>query len=466
MHENRTQQTPPAPARCLVTFSAFALTACATWQPYERPDVSLPADWSTSGTAQETALVDDWRTVIADERLRTLVKLALEHSHDMEAASAQVRQLQAQFRIREAARLPAVMGVASGNRQTNSRSESIASQYAVGLTIADWELDFFGRLQSLQDASLAQFLSFREAQRALAWSLVAGVAHAWLEVQTAEAQLGLTRRVLDNREQFLQLIETRRRHGTASDIEVWQARALQEQARAALADQQRQRDAARIQLSALVGMPLDQRLDEDLLVAPASRVMALRDVQPSLPSDILLQRPDVRAAEWQLAAAHAHIGAARAAFFPRISLTAGLGSASAELGGLLRSGAWGWSLAPQAVLPIFNARANQSQLEASEAARDAALAQYRKAIHTAFSEVQEALSTREALRQQWQAQTDLLLAESERLQRVRLQFERGVTSRLEWLDAERSTFAAEQALLLVHSAIEHNRVVLLRVLGG
>jgi multidrug efflux system outer membrane protein len=454
------------PVRWLGPLAMLSLAACSTHQPYERPDVPLPAEWVSTTAVTTNGTTLDWQTAITDERLRTLVQLALDNSQDLQRAAAQVRQLQAQFRIREAERTPAIAGVAAGNRQGSAGSGPIARQYTVGVSIVEWELDFFGRLQSLQDASLAQFLSSQESQRALRWSLMAGVAHAWLDVQTAEAQLELTRQVLHNREQSLQLIEARRRQGTVSDIEVWQARGLIAQARTLLAEQQRQRDATRVQLTLLVGLPLDRALDESLLTAQPDRPLALREVPAHLPSEVLLERPDVRAAEWQLAAAQAQIGAARAAFFPRITLTAGFGSASSELGNLLSSGTWGWTLAPQAVLPIFNAGANRAQLQATEAARDAALAQYQQAIQTAFAEVQGALSARDNLQQQWQAQSELLQAETERLRRVQRLLEQGVASRLEWLDAERSAFEAQRAWVQTRQAVEHNRVVLLRVLGG
>lgn len=453
-------------ARWMTPFSIVLLAACSTSPTIERPAVSLPSDWGTKNTIQPDDSTVDWQTIITDERLLALVQLALDNSQDLQRAAAQARQLQAQFRIREAEHSPALAGVASGNRQGIGGSGQSTRQYTVGISITEWELDFFGRLQSLQDASLAQFLASQEAQRALRWSLIAGVAHAWLDVQAAEAQLELSRQALQNREQTLHLIEARRRQGTVSDIDVWQARGLIAQARALLAEQQRQRDAAEIQLTGLVGLPLDRPLDESLLTAKPDRPLALQEVPANLPSDVLLERPDVRAAEWQLAAAQAQIGAARAAFFPRISLTAGFGSASSDLGHLMSSGTWGWTLAPQAILPIFNAGTNRAQLEAAEAARDAAVAQYQKAIQTAFAEVQEALNARESLQQQWQAQTDLLEAETQRLRRVARLQERGVTNRLEWLDAERSALEVQRAWVQVRHAIEHNRVTALRVLGG
>ncbi len=452
--------------RWLTPLALLSLVACSTSQPYERPAVSLPAEWSTADALSADGKSVDWQTAITDVRLLSLVQLALDNSQDLQLAAAQVRQLQAQFRIREADRRPTVTGMISGNRQGIAGSESSSSQYAVGLSIVEWELDFFGRLQNLQDASLAQFLSSQEAQRALRWSLIAGVAHAWIDIQAAEAQIDLTRKVLHNREQSLQLIEARRRQGTVSDIDVWQARGLIAQARTVFAEQQRQRDAARIQLTAMVGLPPGRPLAESLLAAQSDRPLALQEVPANLPSEVLLERPDVRAAEWQLAATQAQIGAARAAFFPRISLTAGFGSASTDLGNLMRGGTWGWTLAPQALLPIFNAGANRAQLEASEAARDAAMAQYQKSIQTAFAEVQEALNARESLQLQWQAQAYLLQAETERLRRVHGLWERGVANRLEWLDAERSTFEAQRAAVQVRQAIEHNRAVVLRVLGG
>jgi outer membrane protein, multidrug efflux system len=249
------------------------------------------------------------------------------------------------------------------------------------------------------------------------------------------------------------------------------AESLAATARATLAQQQRLRQLDVNALALLVGQPLDQALQpapQPAVVAATEpqAVRALAEVPVGLPSQVLLQRPDVRAAEQQLVAANAQIGAARAAFFPRIYLTASMGSASSELSGLFKSGTWGWTLAPQALLPIFDAGRNQAGLASAQAGQQVALAQYEKAIQTAFREVNDALAGQATLADQLQAQQQLAQAEAQRLRLSELRLKQGVASQLELLDAQRSVFSAQQTLLQTRLALAQNRVALFKALGG
>lgn len=445
-----------------------ALSGCSQFQPHQRPDTPLPTQWrgandAVAGDASVQPL--PWQAFVTHEPLRALVQRALDHNRDARAAAAQLEQLRAQFRVREAARLPTVAAGATGERRTTGENQPIDSLYSAGLQIANWEIDFFGRLESLSEAARAQYLASEEALRFTRISLVAGVTSAWLDLQASDALLTLTERTLANRQDALRLTRLRFEHGAASALELRQAESLVASAQATLAQQRRQRALARNALVLLVGqLPVDAAVAPSPVVPDAEAVLA--EVPVALPSQVLLERPDVRAAEQRLAAANAQIGAARAAFFPRISLTANLGSASAELSGLFASGSWGWSLAPQALLPIFDGGANRANLASAEAGREAALAQYEQAIQTAFKEVNDALAGRDTLGEQWQAQQALVKAEGERLRLSELRLRQGVASDLERLDAQRSLFAAEQALVQTRYARLQNRVALYRAMGG
>ncbi len=438
------------------------LAGCSQFQPYQRPELPLPAQWqgadaTVAGEAAVTPL--PWQSFVQDPALRSLIEQALQRNQDARIAAAQLEQLRAQLRIREAARLPTVNAGVTGSRQTVGENEPINSTYTAGLQVAGWEIDFFGRLESLSEAARAQFLASEEALKYTRIGLVAGVSAAWLDLQSAQAQLNLADRTLATREDTLRLTRLRFEHGAASALELRQAESLVAAARASRAQLQQQRALARNALTLLVGGPVPE-------MARLSAAPSFAEVAVGVPSRVLLDRPDIRAAEQQLAAANAQIGAARAAFFPRISLTASLGSASSELSGLLGSGTWGWALAPQALLPIFDGGANRANLASAQAAREAALAQYEKAIQTAFKDVNDALAGQDTLRLQAQAQQELLTAERERSRLTQRRLEQGVANQLEWLDAQRSLYSAEQAAVLVGYALQQNRVALYKALGG
>lgn len=457
------------------------LAGCSQFQPYERPAMPLPSSWPVapaalpvaSATTNAAASTDPaaaaapaaWSALVTDPALRTLVEQALQNNRDARIASLQVAQVRAQYQIRDAARWPTVNLGLTGSRQTVGENEPIKSTLTGGLQVAGWELDLFGRVESLKEAALAQYLASEETRRSTHLSLAAAVVSGWLNLQASDALLALTRQTLASREEALRLTQLRVRHGAASALDLRLAESLTESARAALAQQQRQRMLDRHALALLVGQPVDQPL-ADVPGSPDAPWLALADVPVGVPSTVLLNRPDIRAAEQQLAAAQAQMGAARAAFFPRVSLTASVGSASSELSGLFKGGTWGWALAPQALLPIFDGGANRAGLESAQAGRDLALAQYEKAIQVAFREVNDALASRGTLEAQLTAQQGLVQAEAERLRLSELRLRQGVASQLEVLDAQRSLFAARQALLQVRFALAQNRVALFKATAG
>ena len=430
---------------------------------YERPVAPLPAQWPA--TANSTTAIGaanlDWQTYLTDPTLRQLVDTALTNNRDMRVALLAIDQTRAQLGIRRADQFPTVNAAASGSR-TPSSSGGVNSSYSAGLLVTAFEIDFFGRVASLKEQALAQYLASAEASQTVQISLIAAVAQSWLNLLADEELLAITQQAVSSRDESLKLVELKTKHGAASDFDLRAAQTLLEGARVTLAQQTRQRALDENALVLLLGQPLSEAARAQL----AQHKLAQVSLPAGLPSDLLTRRPDIRQAEQNLIASNANIGAARAAFFPRISLTTGVGSASSELSGLFKDGSWGWTLAPQLVLPIFDAGRNQANLEASKVGRDIAVAQYEKSIQTAFREVADALASRNALNQQFQAQQALLQAEAARSQLTKLRLDNGVANQLDWLDAQRSLFAAQQAMVQTQLANLQNQVALFKVLGG
>jgi len=444
---------------------SLALAGCSLIPVNERPPLPVPASFpgqAADQAAGQPVAAMRWQEFVADARLRELIDLALANNRDLRLATLNMEQVRAQYQIRRADQFPTLNLGASGSRQPTSSGGSSTS-YSVGLSLSSWEIDFFGRVASLKEAALAQYLASEEAQRAAQTSLVAAVASTWLSLQANDDLLALTRRTLATRQDSLRLIQLRFDNGASSALDLRQAESLTAAAQAALAQQQRLRALDLNALTLLVGQAVP-----DALVAPqtAPAPPLFGAVPAGLPSDLLTRRADIRQAEQQLAAANASIGAARAAFFPRISLTAGFGSVSNELSGLFKDGSWGFSLSPQALLPVFDAGRNQANLDAAQAARAIAVAQYEKAIQTAFREVADALAGRATLGEQVRALLAQATAESERFRLSELRYRNGVASFLDVLDAQRSLFATQQALALSQLALQQNQVALYRALGG
>jgi len=439
------------------------LSACSFAPVYERPEAPVPTQFGEASASADSVALPGWTDFVGEPRLRELIALSLTHNRDLRLAMANVDLVRAQYRIQRASEAPTVNLGVTGNRQTREGGD-ITSAYTAGLLVSAWEIDFFGRLASLSEAALAQFMASEEAARAAQTSLVAAVSSTWLALQADDELLALTRSTLQTREDALRLTRLRFDSGVASALDLRQAESLTATARATLAQQQRQRSQRLNALALLVGQPVPDALLPEALADPSTSSLA--EVPEGLPSDLLERRPDIRQAERQLMATNANIGAARAAFFPRISLTTSLGSASTELSGLLRDGSWGFTLAPQALLPIFDLGRNQAALDASRVARDVAVAQYEKAIQTAFREVSDALAGRSTLNDQHEAQQALVQAETERLRLAELRYRNGVSSFLDVLDAQRSLFAARQALTQTRLARQLNQVDLYKALGG
>jgi multidrug efflux system outer membrane protein len=332
-----------------------------------------------------------------------------------------------------------------------------------GFGVTAFELDFFGRIRSLSDAALAQFMATDEARQNVQISLIATVANIYLGLLADADSLALTRQTLAARDESLKLTKLKFDQGVVSELDFQQAQSLVEGARVTLAQQQRQRALDLNALTLLVGQPLP---DASIGGTSLATVAIPANLPAGLPSDLLMRRPDIRAAEQGLIAANANIGAARANFFPRISLTASAGIASSELSGLLKGGTFAWTLAPQMVLPLFDYGRNQANLGVAQASRDIAVAQYEKAIQVAFREVSDALAGQATYSEQLRAQIAQADAEAARFKLSDLRYKNGVASYLDLLDAQRSLFVAQQAIVQTRLAQLQNQVTLYKVLGG
>ena len=465
--------------RLSVLAAALLMAGCSVMPAYERPLAPVATDWpafgpaaANPGSASTVPAAGDleWQSFFSDPQLRLLVDASLRNNRDLRVAVLNIEQARAQFQIRSADQFPSIGAAVSGSRvpARNSKGDSfISSTYTAGLAVTAYEIDFFGRVASLKEQALAQYLATEEGRKTTQIGLISNVANTYLSLLADEELLAITRQTLATREQSFRLSKLRFDNGVTSELELRQAESLSEAARVALAQQVRQRALNQNALTLLVGQPLTGEL---ALVLSDGKTLAnaplMRDVPAGLPSDLLVRRPDIRQSEQLLIAANANIGAARAAFFPRISLTANIGSASSHLTDLFKSGSYGWSLAPQLLLPIFDAGRNTAGLGSANAGRDIAIAQYEKSIQNAFKEVADALAARATLGEQFRAQQAQVNAESTRFKLADLRYQNGISSYLDVLDAQRSLFTVQQSLVQTRLAQLQSQVTLYKTLGG
>ncbi len=457
------------------TFPAVAvalLAGCSLIPAYERPPAPVATQWPApqiATQAQVPASELHWADFVGDASLRELIRLALVNNRDLRVAVLAIEQARATWQVRRADQFPTVGLGATAIAQPNTGGKGgTNTAYTAGVSAnslagTGWEIDFFGRLDSLKEAARAQYLATEDARWAVQASLIASVATVWLNLQTNDQLLTLTQRTLATRGDSLRLTRLRLENGAASALDFRQAESLSAGARAAMQQQQRLRALDVNALTLLVGQPLPVTL---LKTVDTTIGSPFREVPAGLPSDLLERRPDIRQAEEQLIAANANIGAARAAFFPRISLTGSYGTASSGLNNLFQSGFLGGTLAGQLLQPIFDAGRNEANLTSTKAARDIAVAQYEKSIQTAFREVADALAGRATLGEQLAAQQAQVDAETDRFRLADLRYRNGISSYLEVLDAQRSLFAFQLALAQVRLAYLQNQVALYKALGG
>ena len=454
--------------KLMTVFVAAALSACTLAPTLEKPALPVAASYADA-TAPNIGNGADmpWRTMLPDPRLQQLVELALANNRDLRAAALNVAAVQAQYRIEDANRLPRVDVAAGAARQRISASDlqprAIQESSSAGLAINAFELDFFGRLRSLSDAAFARYLASVEGQRAARLTLIAAVADAYLEQRLAQEQAQLTQRTLDDWRQSQALTERLHTAQQRSGIDLAQARGQVATAEADLQARDRALRLARNNLELLVGAPVPAGLPDG---AALSAQPVLTALPAGLPSDLLARRPDIIQAEHVLVAANADIGAARAAFFPRISLTAQLGFASPEIGGLFRGSQRTWSFAPQLTQPIFNAGQLNAELRLAEVRKSIAVVQYERAIQSAFREVADGLAGSQTYRLQIEAQQRVVEA-AQLLERLsKLRYGAGQDSRLELLDAQRQSYAAQGTLLDLRREQFRSAVALYKALGG
>ncbi len=468
---NMKMRNPLVPAKTLATSLAAALllAGCSMAPTYERPVAPVPQYFPNNPAqiaGQPATAQIAWQDYFTDPRLVGLINTALQNNRDLRVAVLNIETARSQFRITRSAQVPNLNLNAGGTRQRPSLlGNTVSESDYVNVGIPAWELDFFGRIQSLKDAALSQYLATEEARKATQISLVAAVATGWLAVIADEESMQITRDTLATREEGLRLSKLRFDNGVISEIDLRLAESLAESARATYAQQQRLRLQDENALALLLGTPVPPESIKGGLGA-LDAVAPMADVPAGLPSELLEQRPDIRAAEQQLLAANANIGAARANFFPRITLTATYGTASNELSGLFDSGTKAWSFAPSLVLPIFDYGANSARLDSAWANRDIALAQYEKSIQSAFREVADALAGRATLGDQLDALRKTALAEEARFKLSDLRYRNGVANALDLQDAQRSLFTAQLAATQTRLAQLQNQVTLFKALGG
>jgi len=452
------------------------LGGCTLAPRYNRPASPVSADWPAGAAYHETktgiltapAASDlPWREFFIDERLRKVIETALNNNRDLRIAALNVERARAYYGIQRAELLPAVNAVGSGGRErvpadlSTTGDRMTSERYDVNLGISSWEIDFFGRIRSLKDKALEEYLATDQARRSARILLVSEVANAYLTLAADREALNLVASTLETQEASYKLIRRQYDVGIASRLTLRQAQTQVDTARGDVARYTQLTAQDENMLNLLVGSSLPPAF----LPSDLGSVNPPQEISPGLSSELLLCRPDVVAAEHQLKAANANIGAARAAFFPRISLTTAIGTASADLSGLFKSGSGTWSFAPQIVMPIFDAR-TWSAYDVTKVEKEIAVAQYEKAIQTAFREVADALAVRGTVNRQIAAQQSLVDAVAETYRLSNLRYTKGIDSYLDVLDAQRSLYSAQQGLITLHFTRFANLVTLYTVLGG
>lgn len=449
--------------------AALMLAGCSLAPTYERPSIELPEGFASQAAVpapDNAAAHPGWRSLFGDPALRRLVELALERNQDLRIAALNIERARAQWTAAGADRLPSLSASYSGTRsqpRSAGNPNAVNSAHTLGLGFSAFELDFFGRVANLSEAARAQFLATAEARRSAEISLVAEVANTYLAWRGAVESAALTENTLKGREESFRLVGLKAERGAASELDRVQAQSLVEAARASLAQfrrQQQQSANALVQLTGSTGLPA---LPGSLPLADEGLVATL---PASLPSALLDRRPDLRQAEQVLRAADANIGAARAAFLPRFSLTASAGVASPALDDLLSDGTRAWSLAGNLVQPIFDFGRNRANLDAARTQAEIAVAQYRKAVQVALRETADALAGLETYEVQMRAQQAQAEAEQKRYDLTDLRYRAGASSQLDQLDAQRSLLATQQAAVQSRVSLLQARVALYRALGG
>ena len=474
----------------LALLVASALSGCSLVPTYERPELAVPATLPVAETGGASAPASNvaqvpWTQYFPDARLQGLIRRALDNNRDLRVAVLNIEQLRAAYQIQNADRFPTLNGVINGSRGPSSASPyPLTTSVTGGVSLASFELDLFGRVKALSDVASAQVLASEEARKSVHISLVASVANAYYALWADRWQLALAEQTLATRQDSLRLLQLKFDNGVLNELDLRSAQSLVEAAKVTRAQAQRQWAQDVSALSVLLGqsvpadlLPPAPQLDAQSLGRTANSQAAAQVVQGTLwpalselptglSSDVLLQRPDIAQAEQQLIAANANIGAARAARFPRISLTASAGVVSDSLSGLFDDGRNAWNFAPSLSVPLFDMGRAAAGVDSAKVKRDMAVAQYDKAVQTAFKEVADALVARRTYAEQADAQLAQAQAEAARLRLATLRYDTGVANQLDLLDAQRSLFTAQQALIAAQLARQQAHISVYKALGG
>lgn len=481
-------------ALACAAIASTVLAGCVNLAPaYEKPAAPVPQALPSAGVDAATPIDVAWRDFFVDPRLQGVVELALANNRDLRVAALNIERARAQYGIARAGLFPTVEAGAGGSRSRTPGSLSTsgearyATQYSADLGLTSYELDLFGRVRNLSESALQSYFQTEETRHSTQISLIAAVATAWLQLAVDEQRLQLARSTLDSQRKSFELIQRSHALGSQSGLALAQSQSTVDAARADAAAFDSQVEQDRNALALLVGAtPPAELLPVAVVVAatptpaatgtntaaavapPAEPAPAAQLLVPpaGLSSDVLQQRPDVRAAEHALRASNADIGAARAAFFPRIALTASAGTASSNLSGLFMGGSKAWSFAPSISVPIFDGGANRANLRVAEAQQKIQLATYEKTVQTAFREVADALAERRTLAERLDAQRSLLGATSRSFALSQSLFRSGASSYLDVLDAQRAYYAAQQTLIGLQLTEQTNRLAIYKALGG
>lgn len=448
--------------------AALALAGCTSMDPhYVRPDPAIPTSWPVGDPylrQSEAALpAVTYRDIFRDPRLQGLIEQALVNNRDLMIAAANIAAARAQYRIQGAQRFPEVDLSAGAADSRSTGATAGGSSFTTGIGVSGFELDLFGRIASLTRAQLNTYLATEAGARATRLTLVAGIANAWLTYAADASLLQIAQDSAANAERSVQLTRARLEGGIAPRTDLSQAEQILETARGDLADQRTAvaQDVNALQL--LVGAPIDPALLPHSIDEAAPTVAAL---PAGLDSSVLLRRPDVIEAEYQLRAANAEIGAARAALFPRISLTGLLGLATSALTGLFTGGAFTWSASAGATYPIFNGGAGRANVRLTQAQRDAAVATYQRAIQSAFRDVADALAREGTIGDMLRARQANLAAAADGYRLEEARYREGIDPFLSVLVSQRSAYAAQQSVVLARLVAASNSVALYQALGG
>lgn len=451
----------------LLTLSAvFVLAGCSLAPDYQRPTLPVPQQFSLSQNALVSAPVGyqdtGWRSFFVDSQVKALIGEALVNNRDLRMAVLKVQEARAQYGVTDADRYPQLTAGSSGTYRGKLKGDSSTErEFEAGLNLS-FDLDFFGRLKNMSEAERQNFFASEEARRAVHISLISNVSQSYFNQRLAYAQLQIAEETLQNYQRSYAFVEKQLLTGSTNVLALEQARGVIESTRSEIAKRKGELAQANNALQLLLGtygkLPNDQmRSSGD--IKPVT-------LPPSLSSQILLQRPDILEAEHGLMAANANIGAARAAFFPSITLTSSVSSSSSDLSSLFNATSGMWNFVPKIDIPIFNAGRNQSNLDLAEIRQQQSVVNYEQKIQNAFKEVADALVLRQSIADQISGQQRYLTSLQITLQRARALYQNGAVSYIEVLDAERSLFATQQSLLDLTYAQQVNEIKLFAALGG